>query len=293
MKIPRDTMMEIIRQAENLLAREISNAFKFVIEKKHLYQNHEIKIPSAEAFLKHHGLTSPFPDSFKEEYNKMLTRVWDDSNNIQGHPIGPDPNTLYYRLPTVKIYCAATCERSEAFNSLKSFDVLRIPPDHLYIIYREQLFILIYQCQSCKKLPEVFMIRRNGWKINIAGRSPIETVATEPYLPKGYSKYISGAMLAFNSGQTLAGLFLLRVFIEQYSKKIVGDGKADEVIQRYSETLPKDFKERFPSLSKIYSNLSEAIHKASPDEQLFTLSLSEINEHFDGKRLYKLKDPDS
>jgi hypothetical protein len=47
----------------------------------------------------------------------------------------------------------------------------------------------------------------------------------------------------FPEGQTLAGLFLLRTFIEQFVKASTGiDRKADEVLDTYMAELPQDFK---------------------------------------------------
>ncbi len=291
MKITVSAAAEVVHFMRSVIEKNISDAFKFLLENKHLYQNHEVPVRKFGDLLMPAKLV-PEARGFEDRYKILLKSRWDDIKNTEGQPLTDD--VIKYTLPTVKMYCAkSTCKRIEPFNPMSSFDILNSPPHAVFDKFNEQLFVVVYHCQSCKGLPEVFLIKRNGWKINIAGRSPIETVTTKPYLPKDYSKYISQAMLAFNSGQILAGLFLMRVFIEQYSKKIAGDGMADEVIQRYSETLPTDFKGRFPSLSKVYSNLSEAIHKASPDEQIFTKSLSEINEHFDGKRLFKLKDPDS
>jgi hypothetical protein len=60
----------------------------------------------------------------------------------------------------------------------------------------------------------------------------------------------------------LAGLFLLRVFIEQFAKsKVNGDfASGDALLDAYPTPLPDDFKGRFPSLKNLYSGLSMAIH---------------------------------
>lgn len=290
MKIPRDTLFDFLRHVEEVIAKEISIAFKSVLENKHLYQNFDIKIPNLEGITKTYaGVVNFLATNVKEESSKILSRIWDDINNTQDLTLGADRNTIYYRLPTVKIYCV-NCKRIEPFNPIKSFDLLRIHQDPLYLIHSEQLFILIYQCQSCKKLPEVFLIRRKGWKLNIAGRSPIETIQTKADIPKEFATYISNAKLAFNSGQTLAGLFFLRVFIEQYTNKVIGEKSlmVDEIIKKYMEGLPNDFKERQPSLAKTYEDLSAAIHNADSNEELFSKSLDDIERHFEAKRIYKV-----
>jgi hypothetical protein len=79
-----------------------------------------------------------------------------------------------------------------------------------------QIFFLAYECQSCKSFPEVFMIRREKMKLTPSGRTPIEKVEIPKFIPKAQREFFSDAIIAFNSGQILAGKFLLRTFVEQY-----------------------------------------------------------------------------
>ena len=62
----------------------------------------------------------------------------------------------------------------------------------------------------------------------------------------------------------------------------------DQILEEYNQSLPKDFVSRFPSFKNIYSTLSIDIHSAKGDQTVFENSLSEIKEHFDARRLYKL-----
>jgi len=96
--------------------------------------------------------------------------------------------------------------------------------------------------------------------------------------------------------QTLAGLFLLRVFIEQFWKTvpavrelILKQSKAtgDEQGDAYQSTLPQDFKSRFPSLKEVYGKLSAAIHLADENAALFDDSCSKIEKHFEARRLFE------
>ena len=50
-------------------------------------------------------------------------------------------------------------------------------------------------------------------KISLNGRSPMEATNVPDYLPKDQKKYFSDALIAYNSGQILAGIFLLRIFV--------------------------------------------------------------------------------
>jgi adenylate kinase len=73
---------------------------------------------------------------------------------------------------------------------------------------------LSYQCQSCKGVPEVFLVRREHLKRTNAGRAPIEHVEVPKDIPKHVSRFFRGAIVAHQSGQTLAGIFLLQTLIE-------------------------------------------------------------------------------
>jgi hypothetical protein len=54
------------------------------------------------------------------------------------------------------------------------------------------------------------------------------------------------------------------------------------------DTLPDDFKNRFPSLYGICWKLSAAMHEAMAVEALFEDSCAQIIAHFDARRGFKL-----
>ena len=140
-------------------------------------------------------------------------------------------------------------------------------------------------------------MRREGLKIRLSGRDPIEVVSLPEFLPKAQSKYYSNARIAHHAGQTLAGLFLLRVFIEQFWRSLPvmqallkQDSRTpgEKQGEAYQGTLPKDFRSRFSSLSEVYSNLSAGMHSAEATAELFDDACRKIEEHFDARRLYRI-----
>src|SRR3990167_9053700 len=152
-----------------------------------------------------------------------------------------------------------------------------------------QVFVFSFLCQSCKALPEFFMVRREANKLILAGRSPIEHVDVPKVFPKELRQFFSGAIIAHQSGQTLAGLFLLRTFIEQWVKKCgATQERADEALKWYGTTLPEDFRSWFPSLEYLYSQLSASIHAAEASQELFNEAALDIERHFDARRLFEL-----
>ncbi len=192
----------------------------------------------------------------------------------------------------MKLFCV-TCGRVEAFNSVSTADVLRrVTHERPYQLPggTVQNFVLSYLCQSCKSVPEVFLIRRCGVKLTIAGRSPIEHVDLPKVIPKVIQGFVRAAVVAHQSGQTLAGVFLLRTAVEQWSRVAVGDAnlQADETLDKYMDMLPPDFNVRFPSLRALYADLSADMHSATGSTDLFDRACSEIVTHFEARRLFKL-----
>jgi hypothetical protein len=161
---------------------------------------------------------------------------------------------------------------------------------------QEQWYQLAYQCQQCHSVPVRLLVRRSRLRLRLAGRDPIEFVPPPPGL-KGSTKFFSDAVVAHHAGQTLAGLFLLRTYIEQYWRtiqpvqellKAKPRATGEEQGEIYQSTLPADFKSRFPSLVDLYRQLSAAMHEANADVTLFEDSAAKIAEHFDARRLFKL-----
>jgi hypothetical protein len=198
-------------------------------------------------------------------------------------------------LPTINTYCA-TCKERWPFNPVlsQSFFTAYTTKD----CGIKQCFYLTYECQNCKRDFVSFIVSRVANKIQLSGREPIEALPVPVCLPNGPAKYYSSGLIAHHAGQTLAGLFLLRVFVEQFWKSVpevkallAGDPRATGEKQgdAYQSTLPPDFKSRFPSLRDIYGKLSEAMHGAKDDANIFDSCSADIVEHFEARKLFKIK----
>jgi hypothetical protein len=202
-------------------------------------------------------------------------------------------NAFFFDTPDVKLYCTK-CGRLEAFNAVSTEEFLRRGAGSRDNFSTNQgivqVFVMSFLCQSCKGVPEVFTIRREGAKLVLCGRAPIEHIEVPTVIPKQVRPLFSGAIVAHQSGQTLAGIFLLRTLIEQWAQSAAPSKgiQADEAIDSYLTTLPEDFKGRFPSLRALYGELSADIHCATGSSELFEKARNQILEHFDARRLYKL-----
>lgn len=274
----------------------IQSAVRHLLEHKHLYQSIEVEIAKAtEAFQK------TVPSSFSHTFQSMEgASFWAwvvyDSDSYQALLASlvskPDRRHVTWQLPDVKLFCKS-CNRIEPFNGLSASNVLnRSSPTAGGIQYQGrlvQVYCLSYLCQSCKSVPEVFLLRRVGTRLTLCGRSPIEHVPVPKTLPQEVANFFSDAVVAQQSGQTLAGLFMLRTLCEQWTRRFAEPtDKADAALDKYMESLPDDFKGRFPSLRTIYSDLSAALHGANASDELFEATKTSIEEHFAARSVFKL-----
>src|SRR5208283_722192 len=124
-----------------------------------------------------------------------------------------------------KLFCEK-CNRREVFRPIWYRDAtndLRKPVHEdaptLDLPGMFQLFFLVYQCQSCQGLPEALLVRRQGWQLSLHGRSPIEHIEVPAYIPKPEGHWFRDAMIALHGGKTLAALFYLRTFLEQFARR--------------------------------------------------------------------------
>ena len=154
-----------------------------------------------------------------------------------------------------------------------------------------QLFFFPYQCQSCRGEPLILVVRREGIKLQLVGRSQFEKIKVPRHIPKEENKYYSDAKIAYNTGRILAGLFYLRTMIEQYMRRVLDNYTrvtGEELAEQYAKLLDEEFPKRFKTLRKIYEELSAKIHDAQNDEGQFLQSLFDINTHFEQLKLIPL-----
>lgn len=280
-------------------SEKISLAIKNLLETKHLYQS--VRILSDEDIKKiissNSGqFSSPLIDI---EYVNMYNGPWhvhQPSQEWKGPIalISMKYRVLSFQIPHLKLFCKK-CDRVEAFNCLNGEDTLDFGKDGASKLIGKdnnhtQIFVFSFLCQSCKHIPEVFLVRREGTKLTLSGRSPMEHVEVPRVIPKQLSRFFSGAIVAHQSGETLAGTFLLRVLIEQWvvSQSKIDNLRVDTAIEKYMDSLPEDFKGRCYSLRSLYENLSIDIHTAKGSAELFESAKQQIIEHFDARRIFKL-----
>lgn len=295
-----------------------------LLEQKHLYQNVKIDISEINEFISsftyydfygHHPMVGPHPSSMDSEIiNKRNEKLDEErkktieivSNILNGrwafvvkddYTINHykqklcDINELIIPLPTIKINCNNCDSISPPHNP--GFIGYKYDLPNLFFenesmskveVKHTQICFLPYQCQSCKKEPIIFTVSRKGFKLQLVGRSQFENISVPKFIPPEEKEYFSDAVIAFNSGRTLASLYYLRALIEHYMRRILNNnGKisGDELGEQYSKMLDDEFPKKFTSLKTVYSELSEKLHKFEKSEKQFHKSVADIEKHFD------------
>jgi hypothetical protein len=285
-----------------LTQKIVEEAFKKLLSEKHLYQSITLDLAAIKKNADKQEMTPWLPGSSRdmpskhqliEEGKKELKGSWiPETTSFRLDPDAVLDEQLHaavkFRVPSIMTYCEP-CGAAWPHN----------PTENIVPIgaRQNQCFVFEYLCQNCQGALVRFQIHREGLKLCLTGRDPIEVLPTPKELPKAMSKYFSTAHVAHTAGQTLAGIFLLRTFVEQYWRSLPEVKKVtdkqpkatgDEMGDAYQRTLPDDFKHRFPSLKDIYSRLSEAMHAASDDAAIFEDCGQKIVEHFEARRLFKM-----
>jgi hypothetical protein len=278
---------EAINAYRQSIATAVSQAVRDLLETKHLYQSVSIdfegltrKIRSLLPVHEHRVF-----DAVRGDPAKLPMILEETAETGRARMLG-SANYIYWNIPHVKTYCG-TCERLEPFNVHSIHSV--VGPTDSSDGKVTQIFAISYICQSCKGLPEAFLVRRVGARLTLSGRTPMEVVRTPDYVPHEIKGFYSGAEIAFQSGQWLPAVFMLRTACEQWVRKFADeDDRTDQAIEKYMAQLPETFRAAFPSMRDMYGVLSDAIHKALAEPSLYEEVRTDFCKHFDARRVFGL-----
>jgi hypothetical protein len=285
------------------LSAKVVKELRRLLESKHLYQSILIDRDGLLDRLLAEAIgekANTDPGELTAKVDQALTSSWHAHDTIsvqrpRGQPLPPGmeyPPSIGFFLQKIEATCA-TCKALKPMNMVRQLEISndydrRWAP----IENREgglQDFLFAFQCQSCRAQPEAFLVRRRGLKLTLCGRSPMEYVCVPEVIPKGVRKYLSDAIVAGQSGKVLAGLYYLRVLIEQHARAAVSNSensKVDQALDSYTNSLRDEIRRQFPSLREIYGRLSEAIHHAHESDELFEESFERIVLHFQAIQIY-------
>lgn len=319
-------MMYYASNLTDIISRKVSSVLQELLETKHLFQsiqfserdfdeaiNYNIEAHKREASRAEPGIKLDGTaylqnrlEKLNQERDNLLNSNWcfyAESNPPFGaQPVGSiDLPPL--QLPSVRVSCGSKrCKGSiqphnSGFGGLKheiqSFDIQQNGS-------KVQIYSFPYQCQNCKEEPLVFLVKRDGFKLTLVGRSQFPEILVPDFIPKEQRKLFRNAVIVNQANFTLAATLYLRALIEQHFYRTIpaveieairmkGSPRGDELAELYAKTLPNGFPSDFPSLKKAYADLSEILHRGVEDDETSKKFLSikaDMEKHFDAVRLF-------
>jgi hypothetical protein len=296
---PHLAVNEFIRQ----LNEQLSAQMKILLEEKHLYQKFTFD-PNAIKTEILKGVVGDYREEVEENIDAAIggTLLLVAGSGISRIPRGEDPEIIpCLFLPNARLFCTACNERNafkpvwsqDATNELLTRSAHGTQPGLGFDVAVNRLYFVAYQCQHCESAPIGFLVRREGWRFSLDGRSPMEEIQVPGYIPKREAHLYRDAMISWIAGKKLAAVFYLRAFIEQFARRqtgMKGRETGDEIMAEYSSTLPANQRDQMPSLREWYGKLSMPIHSADEAvaEALFEAAREEIERHFDIRRVFKI-----
>jgi hypothetical protein len=276
------------------VSSEITPQLRHLLEQNHLYQNLKIQLPTEDQIIteminksgalpENHKMPLLHVNAFIHIYDWLLI-----PGEVTFDQQAKNDYKIMVSMPeTLECYCNG-CNKLSAHNLAFVSELPTQPGNNQNrSVARKQVWVTVFVCQLCKQNSTSFLIskkvaqQKSGQndqsfiiKLQIAGRSPVENIDIPVYIPKDEKRQIlfRDSCIAFNSNQTLAAISLLRIFLEQFIRGQISDINTENVsdlINEYYKILDLDFKAKAPSLSKIYGHLSESIHTANKDENVY------------------------
>jgi hypothetical protein len=278
------------------ISRVLANQLRVLLEEKHIYQQIVVDAPTMiatwAASVHSMGPSVQVDDGEFVKQRFKISAQQAFAMAVNSVPSGP---WLTLIVGNVKLFCSK-CDEREVFSPVWFAEMgnesgQSWQPEELEPVI--QLFAISFQCQRCKGQFEGVIVRREGWRIGLHGRSPMELVDVPKYIPKEERNLFRDAMIAAHGGKILAALFYLRVFTEQFARRVTGEtGRryGDELMEEYGKTLPDPHRSTMPSLREWYEKLSEPIHAAKEDEKLFEEAREAIEKHFEIRKVFRISE---
>ncbi len=210
--------MELLSQT---MGQSVADAFKRLLSEKHLYQSVEVDLTLVSSMANHilkdwnesfynpggRHLGEALPETKMElEKSKVTKLAFGCQENHTDHPYFRVIRVFVsFELPTINTFCDH-CKERWPFNPVA---------DGSYLVQghgQDEFFYLGYQCQQCKGEAIRFLVRREGLKLRLAGRYPLEVLPSAKSVAKISQQILRQRSYCSYAGQTLTGLFLLRVF---------------------------------------------------------------------------------
>ncbi len=298
--VGRDESPEI----EMLAQESIGEALSALFTKKGLFQKTELSFDGMENYLKTIGKANI--DSFKKEFSKRpwvpVTPDLPKDNHMRSEffcgiadsPLNTpnDEMKLTFPLPSIKMHCSK-CKDDHTFSSIGVLWADGFMEHYPKLSEKtEQLFNFSYNCGVCKDNFVGFLVKRDGGRLTLCGRTERLHVNVPKGVPKKLRGIVSDAIGAANENDIFAGFYHLRTFCEHYMKQCIGMPisekiTGDELSNRYNASLDSRMASGLPAISIIYELASKLMHERAGGREEFDSLLNDIDGHLSAKKLFE------
>lgn len=287
----------------------VEEAIRELIATKLLYQKVEVSLDILLDKLGKAGVStnSECIGKLSEEVRQRPWRLdvrhlGDDPNHADifrlargGQPVGMplhDMNLNFY-APSVPLVCRR-CKRESTFIAIRgsSEQGLGHPYPRPTERGREQVYTIIYRCETCREVLHAVLVRREGMRLHLCGFAPRREQRAQRNVGKMLEPILLDADNAVAEGDLFGGYYHLRTLLEHYMKLHLGiemsfQIRGDELVAKYNESLPTALKGTLPSLGAAYEVLSHALHCRTGTVEEYAAQQTAICDHFEGVAILK------
>lgn len=289
-------------EIEHAVCDEWMRILKILMEEKFIYQNvsldtdvftkHATEIFSHQALSNEFSRRPVYPLSDGKKEKVKASPDWMLSGAMAFDLDGKDEDQpLPFFLPSLQLQCKR-CKGERTFSSLvdsRAGYLNAFLDENENASGTKQAYTLYYMCNGCDKNIILFQILRSGLKLQITGRSePLR--AEEGKWPKVIREIVGDAIQAVSENDIYAGFYHLRTAVEHYIKAELKIDAAkringEELGDMYKASLSEKVKTTAPSISAVYTELSECMHTRSGDISVFNSNMKKFGNHIQLKKL--------
>lgn len=269
----------------------IRESLRKLLESSYLYQNVAIEDSLIENAAKQSAATKEDSVSgprLMAEFDMIVSRRWvpgDPANPPQTGPRSIGPALIRFDLPTIRTWCAS-CGEVEVHKPVRGQAALPFSADQtLLSSTTAQTFVLEYECQaSCTAAPLIFLVRRQGTKLQLTGRSEPNSVSAPSPIPEPLRRIYRDAMWAVACNDLPAGFYHVRTLIEHAMKNQLNRPLAEQIdgatlCEEYNKVIDPVIARR-ASLTAIFAETSRHLHERSGGPLDFEKARNLIVNHF-------------
>lgn len=286
----------------------IEAALATLVSGKLLYQKIAVDLCGLSAALGAANLATA--EKLSKLTDEVATRPWELETHHQGdnplhfpifaaasaggQPVGTPLHEMqiHFYAPGVQLQCAV-CKAERTFIALQSsrqFNLENPYPRSSAQGWTEQSYTLYYRCEGCRKFIYAVLVRREGLRLHLCGFAPRRLQRSVRSVPKQLEPILNDATNAVAEGDLYGGFYHLRTMVEHFARLKLNTPsdtreRGEDLLARYSKTLPASLAGTLPSLAASYDFLSKRMHARSGSADEFSAQLQAVCDHIEGAAL--------